>query len=471
MASIPPANLLVRGDGADGSTSITDSSTYAWAITRNNGPVISTLQFPTGATSSIRFRGTTAGSSNARDSLTFTPDATWAVGTSPFTLEAWVYPVSGVTSGEKAIFRFGAAFPPANTFMTLAFDAGRLFLYDTQAGVICRAINAIANGQWYHVAAVREGIGSNQTKIYVNGAQVAQGTQATNLSLMSDSRRIFEINSTADVYAFDAYFSNCRVVWGTALYTRNFVPPVAPLAATVGARSTFLVTGEGANGSTTFTDIAGGNTINRFGNTQISTASAPTGMTSSIYFDGVGDYLTALYSNLQTGPFTLECWTNFESFASPNTDPTVFQVGADQNNRIGVYRNSSNGRIDFYIVTNGSYFLNPATSVTVQLNTWYHLAFVNTGSTRLFFINGVQVGSSTAALPSSNLNSVVLGSQNFDSGLGIVYHKGYISNFRISPLALYTANFTPSTPPLSIDGPPTLATAITNNVYGIRQLT
>lgn len=53
---------------------------------------------------------------------------------------------------------------------------------------------------------------------------------------------------------------------------------------------------DGTNGSTTITDVKG-KTATRFGNTQISTAQYPplTGKTSSLYFDGTGDYLT--YAN------------------------------------------------------------------------------------------------------------------------------------------------------------------------------
>lgn len=69
---------------------------------------------------------------------------------------------------------------------------------------------------------------------------------------------------------------------------------------------------DGTNGSTTITDVKG-KTATRFGNTQISTAQYPplTGKTSSLYFDGTGDYVTYATSAdwaFGSGDFTVRLW-------------------------------------------------------------------------------------------------------------------------------------------------------------------
>jgi hypothetical protein len=76
--------------------------------------------------------------------------------------------------------------------------------------------------------------------------------------------------------------------------------------------------------------------------------------------------------------------------------------------------------------------------------TWAHYAVCRSGSTVLFFENGVQVGSLTDSSDYNADNSALM--------IGAVtnlYFTGYISNFRIlKDVALYTANFTVPTEPL-----------------------
>jgi hypothetical protein len=85
--------------------------------------------------------------------------------------------------------------------------------------------------------------------------------------------------------------------------------------------------------------------------------------------------------------------------------------------------------------------LNPAT--------WYHLAYVYTGTRSHIYINGVSVVSTATTSWTTNPNTSFLVGRRWDTSSN-PYFNGYISNFRlVIGTAVYTANFTPSTIPLT----------------------
>lgn len=210
---------------------------------------------------------------------------------------------------------------------------------------------------------------------------------------------------------------------------------------------TLLLHGDGTNGgqNNTFIDSSSNNfTITRNGNVTQGSFS-PYGNLWSNYFDGTGDYLTsAASSNLSigSGDFTIECWAYMQNSAS--YVPTFFVQNASFSDRIGFFADTDN----WYI--NGTPgFNDTSTGVSVALNTWTHLAISRSGSTVRAFINGV-------------LTNTITNSTNYSTDRCVIgyipstntYLKGYISNVRvIKGTAVYTANFTPPTSPL---------TAITN---------
>jgi hypothetical protein len=79
------------------------------------------------------------------------------------------------------------------------------------------------------------------------------------------------------------------------------------------------------------------------------------------------------------------------------------------------------------------------------VNTWYHIAFVRTGTTFRTFLDGSQLGADyTDADAVPDLVSVA---QIGGYGLaGANYLNGWLDEFRISKgIARWTSNFTPST--------------------------
>jgi len=230
---------------------------------------------------------------------------------------------------------------------------------------------------------------------------------------------------------------------------------------------TMLLHGDGTNGAqnNTFVDSSTNNfTITRNGNTTQGTFS-PYGSNWSNYFDGSGDYLVVPDNtafDLAASDWTFETWVNF-SVVPASGGAATFASQWRSSSSISYswffYLYNNAGTYQLYLTysttgTNQSNLLvNLSTAPTV--GSWNHVAFVRSGTNFLVFWNGVQVGS-TQTLNATIFNSttdVWIGAQNA-GGSPDYQLNGYLSNLRlVKGTAVYTANFTPPTAPL---------TAITN---------
>ena len=214
-----------------------------------------------------------------------------------------------------------------------------------------------------------------------------------------------------------------------------------------------LLHGNGTNGAqnNTFLDSSTNNfTITRNGNTTQG-AFTPYGANWSNYFDGTGDYLNPpndSANSFGTGDFTVEAWIYPTSTSSASIVSNRGAGGADT--VLTCAFSTANG---LFLHTQNTAVLNTGTNVTA--NTWQHVAFVRASGTLKIYLNGVSVGSASMTQNLSSTNALYIakdGTKNDGGETGLF--SGYISNTRIvKGTAVYTANFTPPTAPL---------TAITN---------
>jgi hypothetical protein len=436
-------------------------------ITPTGTPQVTPYFYPSGFTAPAASPGA-ALLNGTSQYLSVPSNAAFGLGTGDFTIECWIY-LLAVPTNYPAIF-FVGNFGVSPTGLFLNFRAsGTIALVDS-VNVYASSASPLVANTWYHVAAVRS---SGSTKIYVNG--VGGTAVAYAGSVAQNNLYIGYTGEPAQGY-FNGYISNWRLVKGVAVYTSNFTLPTAPLAATQTANSngnpsaaitgtqTSLLLGLADSNYTSATNGVQNNTfidssnyafpITRNGTpTQGSiTPYWPNGQWSN-YFNGSTDYISATYGSafsLGTNNFTIEFWVNFSSTA---INQTVAVQNNSSNNLNWVIYTTAAGTLNYYLSSNGSTY-NIALGVLIGSifpNTWYHVALVRNGSVFTPYLNGVAgtTSTSSAALFAST-SPLTLGASNIPN----TYFNGYISNFRlVNGTAVYTANFTPPTTPL---------TAITN---------
>ena len=452
------ANLMLYGAGkttVSNNTTFIDSSANAFTVTRNGDTVQSGFNpFSQASAGAGLFDGN-------GDYLSCASNAAFAFGSGDFTIEYWLYASSWSLAPTIVDTRTtGNSTSGYSDFIT----SGGVFSLFINNTTVYTMTGSLPLNTWTHIAVSRSG---TSLRVFINGTQ--NGSTVTNSTVMSDTNLLVAINrgltaGTIGPSFFNGYLSNVRLVKGTAVYTSNFTPSTSPLTAISGTSLLLLMDNYSIVNSTS-TNLPV--TIN--GNTTISTAQYPTGMSSSIYFDGTGDYLTitnttALQLN-NTTAFTIEFWVY------PSVLPTPAYIIENYNQSppyqgYGVaYSVGGTGTITFW--DGGGSWIN--TGITLSLNQWTHIAitYEGSGSTRRFFKDGVQSGS--AGTVSSGINYTLGACSIGAQEAGITPWNGYISNLRFCKgTALYTANFTP--PSLPMPTTVTVPAFVTNNIYGVNQI-
>lgn len=175
------------------------------------------------------------------------------------------------------------------------------------------------------------------------------------------------------------------------------------------------------------------------------------------YFDGTTDYITAA-SNAAfalPGDFTFECWLYATTITG--SERGVFGIGTTDPNSNLIRIQASSSKLQFWL--GGSNSGGPGTgtktgiitcTTALALNTWYHVAWVRSGSGTnnvKLYLNGILDGQGTGTY---DITANPCGVGTGYPGTTIENFLGYISNARlVKDAALYTANFNPTTVPLN----------------------
>jgi len=175
----------------------------------------------------------------------------------------------------------------------------------------------------------------------------------------------------------------------------------------------------------------------------------------SNFFDGTGDYLTAPANAAWnfTGDWTFECWVYPTAITGYHT--FLGQWGAPDN--VFIWKMNSSGRMYLENLSTAI----TATSTTIVVNQWQHIALTRNSNTIRMFVNGV-LDATTATRSGTYYSSgaMRIGASGVNENF-----TGYISNMRIlNGTALYTTTFTPSTTPLTVIANTSLLTCQSNNL-------
>jgi len=359
-------------------------------------------------------------------------------GTGDFTVELYVYVIAYPSSGISIFIGGGTASGgDVNINLYVGTNGYVGATFDGAGEDAATAAGAIKTGNWQHIALVRSG---NNFTIYINGVSAATGTSSSASTLYSTSGWYVGGNGASSSQYLNGYVSSVRVLKGTALYTTTFTPPTAPLTAITNTSLLLSATNAGIYDSTAK------NVNETIGNAQVSTTQAKFG-TTSIYFDGNGDYLTIPVTqnlNIGSGDFTIECFVYTNNAASaqeiimlnPNSNASSYATA-----RIIIQSST----FKYFLSTTGSGpWSYSGGSFTPSSSTWYHLALVRNGATVTFYVNGTSNATSSVGTDTFYFGDANTRIGNVLYSGGNEYLDGYIDELRITKgYARYTANFTP----------------------------
>jgi len=220
-----------------------------------------------------------------------------------------------------------------------------------------------------------------------------------------------------------------------------------------------LLKGEGTNGSTTILDSSSNSlSVTAVDNAQIintvATPFSPTVPSDGVLaFDGTGDYLTVpVNSNFQfgIGDFTVEAWVYITSASTYHSILDSRTSASFSNYAFGIYNVGGILRLD--VISSGGPANRLATTTSVPLNTWTHVAWAGSNGIISYYVNGIK--DATTKNYSGNFDPVSTTNLLIGALVDQLFFNGYISNLRVTKgVARYTENFDVPTAPFPILSP------------------
>jgi len=354
------------------------------------------------------------------DYLDLPSNAAFTIGTSDFTLEGYLYLISGTTGTLYDSRTSAASISPV-----IYLNAGVL-TYFVGTNVITGP--TIIVGQWYHIAVARSG---TSTIMFVNGVQVGSTYTDTNNYVIGGPKVGAGYNNTN---LLNGYISSLRLVRGTVLYTATFTPPASSLTAITNTQLLLNFTNAGIYDST------GKNNLETVNNAIITNAQAKWDV-GSLYFDGTDDYLTMPTNpNLDfgTGDFTIELWVYFSALTSSRL--LLDRWASGNANSWQLYWRSAGTSMTF-LVGASTVLLQDSNASRIATGQWYHIAVTRSGTTNRMFIDGTVVATATDSTSLSSTLPLGVGIQTSTSTNDF---NGYMTDIRITKgIARYsTSTFT-----------------------------
>jgi len=353
---------------------------------------------------------------------------------SDWTIDFWYYPLSLTHNSPQYTVLYHSSnaglYGAGTTEINLTSDGTIKFFVDAE--VMSSGTSKVQTKQWNHIAVTQN---STYQRMYLNGKEVDNASGSTVDINQNKVPYIGDRMASAQSanYPSYGYISDFRL-HQHSLYSTDFDPPTEVTPSTsepVSSQTTrFQLTFSNAK----IIDKSQMNRLRLLGDV---TNSAETKYASrSIDFDGTGDYITFnLVDPIGTSDYTIEGWVNFSSLGA---NRTIVTVGGTQQ---FFYRNNGSSMGVYGISGPTTNF----TTGTVNINTWYHFAYVRSGTTLTLYWDGSSTG--TVANTDDMSDAITIGTWNGSAD----NMDGYIEDLRITNgLARYTSNFTP--PTSSLDG-------------------
>jgi len=372
------------------------------------------------------------------DYLQYPANDLFTIGSSNFTVEAWIYVTGGAGAQREIVARHNSGVSLQWMLELSSGNAVNFYVQGTSGGEQITSDTTVALNQWVHVAG---GINGVNKFVCLNGVyksaaytSIPSSTAGTTIALT--------IGATVNTnYLFTGYISNVRIVKGTAVYTGTFAVPIAPLSIS-GATSASAYSST-TNVNITFPsytcsllsnftnasiyDSTGKNNLETIGTTQVSTVQSKFGG-ASLKFNGTSDYLIYPYKNVydpditQAASFTVDFWIYFNTVASVQSILDTRNNGSQG----WEFRLNAGGTLVFYSTGQSSV----TTTTTLAAGTWYYIEAVKNASVMTIYINGVDGGGSGAyGSASAVANPMTIGGRNSSAN---AFLNGYIEDLRIT---------------------------------------
>ena len=411
------AHLPYLADGSSNSHTVT----FAGNVKIHRfGPYDYVYYDPSTHGSCVRFDG-------SGDFLTIGDTATTEFGSGDFTIELWYFGTdtdqyATLTSKGAGVFSSGNWSLMMNHSVT-----GDIALYvanySTGAPMLITGDVNVTDGQWNHIALVRNG---NNWNLYVNG--VSKASRTSSITIADTSAGVYIGKDQYYGRDLSGFISDYRIVKGTAVYTSNFTPPTAPLTAISGTSYSTC------NDHPNIYDAARGRTSLLAGNAKSSTAQTKYA-SSSIALDGTGDYvyIDKAVGHFGTRDFTVEGWWYFNTISAGYQPLVALGQSADQQGWVLI--TESNNTIAWYMSNGSSWTYNIGTSTVPTLNAWNHIAIVRKHGRIEMYLNGTSLGSNTSigsnSTHTTNAGYLYAGHYPYFPG-GARSFNGYIEDLRIT---------------------------------------
>ena len=376
----------------------------------------------------------TAGGYDINNSLRFRSSASAYLNRTPgsagnrqtWTYSAWVK--RGAIGIDAALLTAGTL---ASTDTNITFNTSTdtlTFFYNRTSGATLNSTQVFRDpSAWYHIVVAvdtTQATASNRVKAYVNGSQVTAFSTASypalNEQTSINNNVLHYISRIGSAYYFDGYLAEVNLIDGQQLTPSSF-------------GSTNSLTGVWQPAKYTGTYGTNGFYLPFSLNTTSTYAGSFNGSSQSLNVPASSNL--AFNANL-----TIEAWvypttsSNTRSIVvsrSTNASTSGYAFGLNSSNQLFVYRNAFLG-----------------TSTAIPYNDWSHVAWVRSGTTNTFYVNGIASGTFTDGSnytdPSTNATYIGMNQGSAE------YFAGNISNLRINKgTAVYTANFIPPTSALT----------------------
>ena len=400
-----------------------DGSTNAHTVTPNGGASTRPLAPYDGREYAAADHGASISNDGTGTNYLSVTSSDFEFGTSDdFVIEAWVYPRATPSNAAQVIDNRGAA----NGF-NLAFTSANKFFNQSEPASQQFESTAKTLNQWYHVAVVRY---NGTRRLFVNGVSEASVSDTGNYN---SNTAVITSRHSQDQQALNGNVSDLRIIRGTiptAYQGTSLTVPTAPLTAVTNTKLLVSSTdagiidkGQSAKDLTLFGNTKSSTTQNKF-------------LTSSMYFDGSGDYLKwtnteAVDWGIGGEPFTLEWWQWWPSIVDsrsvgPQTGGTTAGWNSSSGHQWTMFTYSSSATL-FMQWWNGSgrtdYELNHGGALTAS--TWQHFAIVYDGTNLSNYIDGTRIGHRTSGNTFGTVSTrfAVLGGNTAGTGQSAIYYS------------------------------------------------